>query len=108
MTDWRLALLVAALAAAALPSAAADVAVGRQKAQACAVCHGTLGLSSAPETPNLAGQPERYLVAQLQAYRSGKRQHEVMSIMAKPLSDADIDALAAWFASLVVEVKPPS
>ncbi len=107
MTGWRLAPLVTALAAVALPSAAADVAAGRQKAQACAVCHGTLGLSTAPDAPNLAGQPERYLATQLQAYRSGKRQHEVMSIMAKPLSDADIAALSAWFASLVVEVKPP-
>ena len=28
-----------------------------------------------------------------------------MSLMAKPLSDADIDDLAAWFASLKISVQ---
>ena len=99
--------LAAVLAMAAFPGRAADTSPGRQKARACAVCHGVLGLSSAPDAPNLAGQPELYLATQLQAYRSGKRQHEVMSVMAKPLSDDDIRELAAWFASLVIEVKTP-
>jgi len=47
-----------------------------------------------------------YIAAQLKAYRGGTRQHEVMTMMAKPLSDADIDNLAAWFASLKVQVQP--
>ena len=95
------------LLAAALPGAAVagDAAAGRQKAQACAVCHGPMGMAVAPETPNLAGEPEGYLARQLQAFRSGKRQHEVMNVIAKPLSDADIGDLAAWFASLKIELK---
>ena len=76
-------------------------------ARACAVCHGQQGLAVTPETPHLAGQPERYLGEQLKAYRNGKRQHEVMAVIAKPLSDEDIRDLAAWFASLKVEVKEP-
>lgn len=95
--------LAAALPGAAL--AAGDAAAGKQKAQACTVCHGPLGVAVAPETPNLAGDPEGYLVRQLRAFRSGARQHEVMSVMAKSLSDADIDNLAAWFASLKVEAR---
>ena len=59
----------------------------------------------APDAPNLAGQVEPYLAAQLNAYRSGRRTHEVMTLMAKPLSDADIDNLAAWFSSIRIEVK---
>ena len=100
-------LVAAALAlACSVPAAlAADPSVGRQKAQPCAVCHGALGLSATPDAPNLAGQPQVYVEAQLRAYRSGKRQHEVMAVMAKTLSDDDIRALAAWYASLVVEVK---
>ena len=101
----RGALLALVLVAAALPGAAADSAAGRQKARSCAVCHGALGLSSAADTPNLAGQPELYLATQLRAYRGGKRQHEVMSVMAKPLSDTDIDDLAAWFATIQLEAK---
>jgi cytochrome c553 len=73
------------------------------------VAHGTgaLGVATAPDTPHIAGQPERYLSEQLKAYRSGKRFHEVMSVMAKPLSDDDIGDLSAWFSSLTVEAKAP-
>jgi cytochrome c553 len=101
------AVLLALVAAAALPAAAADAAAGRQKAVACAVCHGALGLSNAPDAPNLAGQPAAYLAEQLKAYRGGARKHEVMTLMAKPLTDAEIDNLAAWFASLKLQVNPP-
>jgi cytochrome c553 len=93
-----------ALAAASWP-ASADAAAGRTKAQMCATCHGANGLAVAPNTPHLAGQPEPYLVEQLKAYRSGKRAHEVMGVVAKPLTDADIADLAAWFASLEIGLK---
>ena len=55
--------------------------------------------------PHLAGQPEVYLVEQLRNYRSGKRHHEVMSVIAKPLSDQDIEDLAQWYASLQIRVE---
>jgi cytochrome c553 len=84
---------------------ARDVDAGRAKAQACAVCHGPLGVSVAPATPNLAGQPAIYLDAQLRAYRSGTRKHEVMTVIARPLSDDDISNLAAWFASIKIEAQ---
>lgn len=61
-----------------------------------------------PETPHLAGQPANYLAAQLRAYRSGARKHEVMNVVAKPLSDAELEALAAWYASFLIEVKDPA
>lgn len=98
------------LMAAALPGAAvaADAAAGKQKAlQACAVCHGQLGIAAVPETPNLAGEPEGYIGRQLRAFRSGKRQHEVMGVIAKPLSDEEIDNLAAWFSSIKVTATAP-
>ena len=85
---------------------AAEVVAGRQKAAACAACHGQLGLSTTPDAPNLAGQPALYVATQLRAYRGGTRNHEVMSLMAKTLSDADIEELATWFSSLKVEVQP--
>jgi cytochrome c553 len=102
------ALLLAGLVslAGAAHAQSGDAAAGRQKAQACSVCHGQFGISTAPDAPNLAAQPAIYLAAQLRAYRSGERKHEVMSVMSRTLSDADIDNLAAWFASLQIEVKP--
>lgn len=84
-----------------------DVAAGRQKAQTCSVCHGPLGLSVTPDAPHLAGQPLIYLAAQLRAYRSGARKHEVMVFMAKPLSDDDINNLAAWFSSIRIDAQAP-
>ena len=84
---------------------ATDLVVGQQKAQLCAACHGPMGLAAMPNTPNLAGQPELYLAEQLKAYRSGKRIHEQMSLIAKPLSDADIANVSAWYASLQVQLK---
>jgi len=93
-------------ACAATGASAADISAGKARAgSACAVCHGVLGLSTLPNAPSLAGQPEIYLAEQLKNYRSGKRTHEVMSVIAKPLSDQDIDNLAAWYASLQIEVR---
>ncbi len=84
----------------------ADVAAGKLRAAtACAVCHGPQGLSMQPNVPHLAGQPEIYLVEQLRNYRSGKRHHEVMGVIAKPLSDQDIDNLAQWYGSLQLRVE---
>ncbi len=104
---WRRLAATLCMTAALLPAHANNVEAGRQKAQACTVCHGPLGLSSAPDAPHLAGQPALYTAAQLRAYRSGARKHEVMAVMAKPLTDDDIANLAAWFASLRVDVQPP-
>ncbi len=101
----RAGIFAAALTLAAAP-ALAGPAEGRQKAATCASCHGPLGQATMPNTPHLAAQPEPYLVEQLKAYRSGKRQHEIMSLIAKPLTDAEIADLAAWYASLQIEVKP--
>lgn len=88
-------------------AAAGDAATGREQARACAVCHGPTGLSARPDAPNLAGQPAIYVAAQLRAYRGGARKHEVMAVMAKALSDDDINNLAAWYESIAIEAKPP-
>jgi cytochrome c553 len=97
---------VACLALAALAAAGADLP-GRAKSRLCASCHGPFGISVQPDAPNLAGQLRTYLVAQLKAFRSGTRKHEVMSLMARNLTDDDIEALADWYASIPVEVKAP-
>ena len=85
----------------------ADPKAGRAKAAACALCHGQTGISVQPNAPNLAGQPPIYLEEQLRNYRSGKRLHEVMSVAAKSLSDADIEDLAAWYGAIRIEATAP-
>jgi len=85
---------------------ARDPVAGKVRAGMCAVCHGQMGLSQLPNAPHLAGQPVIYLVEQLKNYRSGKRENEVMSVIAKPLTDSEIDDLAAWYASIQISVVP--
>lgn len=84
-------------------TAEADIAAGQAAAISCQACHGKDGISLTPHTPNLAGQKELYLSNQLIAYRSGTRKNNIMSPLAKPLSDQEIANLAAYFASLPPE-----
>lgn len=101
-------LLAALVVAAASPSlAAGDAAAGKRKALACQTCHGLDGLSKLPEAPNLAGQPEPYLVKALDEFRKGVRKNEMMSIVAQSLSDADIADLTAYYAAIQITAKPP-
>ena len=77
-----------------------DAAAGKTKSATCAACHGANGISPNDMWPNLAGQKEGYLKAQLKAFRDGQRSNPMMAPMAAPLSDADIDDLAAYYSSL--------
>ena len=65
------------------------------------------GVAVNPEAPNLAGESAVYIEKQLRAFRSGARQHEVMSIIAKSLSDEDIGNLAAGYSAMKVSVELP-
>lgn len=102
-------LIAASLLAAVLsPSAAsAEASAGRQKAQACAVCHGIDGVAKTPDAANLAGESTIYLTRQLKAFRSGERKHEQMSIIARGLDDEDITDLSDWYSSLTIRVEMP-
>lgn len=66
----------------------------------CAACHGADGNSTAAMYPRLAGQYHDYLAQALREYRSGDRQNAIMSGFAKPLNDAEIDALSRYFAAM--------
>jgi cytochrome c553 len=79
---------------------AGDATAGKDKSAACTGCHGVNGISSNPMWPNLAGQQEGYLVKQLHAFRDGVRDDALMTPMARTLSDADIDNLAAYYSNL--------
>ncbi len=79
---------------------AGDITAGKAKVIAiCAECHGINGISVIANFPNLAGQKELYLLAQLKAFKTGKRKNPEMKYLVKLLSDADIANVAAFFAS---------
>jgi cytochrome subunit of sulfide dehydrogenase len=73
---------------------------GRNLAAGCAICHGTQGnaLPGAPVIP-LAGLPSQHIASQMRAFRDGTRPATVMHQIAKGYTDAQIDAMAAWFAA---------
>ncbi len=103
----RLFCLLTLAASCPLASSAADAAKGRDLARQCAVCHGRDGISKDPEAPNLAGQPVLYLEKSLTDYREGRREDRRMTLIAAPLSDADIKDLAAWYASIKLTAELP-
>ncbi|REF73374.1 c-type cytochrome [Paracoccus versutus] len=74
---------------------------GKGDVWSCASCHGGLG-QGAENTPRLAGLSQGYIAKQLQDFREGERQNEHMSFVAKGLSDAEIEGLAAYYAGLRV------
>src|SRR3712207_1690043 len=80
------------------PALAADASRGADLAAACAACHGDHGNSKTENIPSLAGHPAPYLSIQLILFREQQRQNEVMTPLAKGLSDEDIENLAAYFA----------
>jgi cytochrome c553 len=85
----------------ALNCAAADLEAGKAKANAvCAACHGANGVSVAGYIPNLAGQRDNYMSAQLSAFKSGARKNDIMSAIAAQLSKEDIANVVAYFTSL--------
>jgi cytochrome c553 len=74
----------------------------------CQSCHGADGRSGVPMYPHLAGQYRDYLVQSLKAYRSGARSNPTMNQQAKSLSDAEIQALATYYAEQEPAVRPLS
>ncbi len=81
-------------------TAAPDIAAGKESAAMCFSCHGPEGNSQNANFPILAGQKPGYLANQLRAFRDGKRKNGMMQNMVANLSDADMDNIAAYFASV--------
>lgn len=103
-----LALLIAACAARAQAPAAgaADTASAsalraRNWAAACAGCHGPAGRAPAGSpVPALAGRGQSELVGLMQDFKQGRREATVMQQIARGYSDAQIEAIAGWFAGV--------
>ena len=82
-------------------AAASPAALGEQYYGQCIACHG--GRGEGGIGPMLAGQTAADIVAKLTAYRAGQErgaQSALMYPVAKPMSDNDLDNLAAFVSSL--------
>lgn len=100
--------LLLTLGITGMAHAAGDAEAGQGKVAVCGACHGADGNSPAPNFPKLAGQGERYLLKQLQDIKAGStpgapegvgRKVLEMTGMLDPLSDQDLQDIAAYFSS---------
>jgi cytochrome c553 len=73
----------------------------------CRTCHGIDGYAAIPIAPHIGGEPKEYLEAQLMAFKTGAREHEMMSVVAASLSAQQISDVAAWYAAHEVEAILP-
>lgn len=86
--------------------AVGDAAAGQLKAAVCDGCHGIN--SSNPMAPELAGQPQSYIIQEINDFRSGLRKDPVMNAMVIPLiNEQDIKDIAAYYAGLPHQIEIP-
>ncbi len=78
----------------------ADDLQARNRAASCLTCH------AAGALPPLAGRPQADIVAAMRAFRDGSRASTVMQQIARGYSDAQVSAIAAWFAAMPVPTQP--
>lgn len=103
MLKKRYIAMAIALSMPMLANAAGDAAAGKAKSMMCSGCHGANGMAIAPMYPNLKGQNATYIVASLKAFKNKTRtgnQAAMMYGMAAPLSETDMENLAAYYSSL--------
>jgi sulfide dehydrogenase cytochrome subunit len=71
----------------------------RALAMNCAMCHGTDGRTvEGSSVAPLGGRPAAEIAAQMKAFKEGTRQATIMHQIAKGYSDAEIAAMADYFA----------
>lgn len=72
----------------------------RPLAATCSNCHGFEGVSVGGSMASIAGQSEEFLRGVMQEWRTGERFSTTMGRLLAGYSEAEIDALAAYFAAL--------
>jgi sulfide dehydrogenase cytochrome subunit len=90
--------LAAAIGFASIAAAGAASAGPPPGAASCTGCHPSSARVTSP-VPRLAGMDQAAIVKALQDFRSGARTGTVMDRIAKGFTDAEIQAIAAWYAA---------
>jgi len=74
---------------------AGDAAYGEYLSGECTACHNSSDADDG--IPSISGHSPEYFVTVMQAYKQGAREHPVMSMLARRLSNEEIAGLAAYF-----------
>ena len=109
-TPLRHAIALLLMACGGLPTAEATQPLDTmaQRMQACVVCHGKEGrATSQGYFPRIAGKPAGYLFNQLVNFREGRRRNATMAYLLDQMSDAYLQEIADYFASLDLPYPPP-
>lgn len=96
---FRAVLIAIGVGLLAGPALAAESPDGARFANACTSCHGIEG-HSVGAAPSLAGQAEADLIAKLRAFRDGSASATIMNRITRGYTEAEIEALAAYFSSV--------
>jgi cytochrome c553 len=89
--------LVAGLWSPCVAAADAGMARGQALVNACAACHGPDGRSQGA-IPSIDNLPADDFISALKAFRADARKGTVMNRLSKGVDDAEITAMAAYFA----------
>jgi len=87
--------------------ATGDPEHGKELSLTCAACHGADGNSTTALWPNIAGQNEKYIYQQLQAFKKGLqggRSDPSMTPLMQNLSVKDMEDIAAYFSTQTVKL----
>jgi cytochrome c553 len=101
--------LLGAISMPALTDDAKREAYGRHLARECTSCHRIDGVDNA--IPSIVGWPPNSFITTMKFYRDGSRTNPVMVSVASSLSEEQVQALAAFFASVPKPAKreaPPT
>jgi len=97
-TTLLIPLLTATLVAA--HAQAGDPAVGKQKAAACVVCHGSESFGGIFYTLQLAGRNADKLAIKTNKYKTGKILHPMMNLATAFFTEKEIEDITAYYKSL--------
>jgi cytochrome c553 len=89
-----------------------EIQNGKLKAKAiCSACHGingqATGAGNSVIIPNITAQQKNYLVARLMSYKSGEIKHPQMTVVAKMLSEQDINDVSEWYSKIKISIFDP-
>jgi cytochrome c553 len=80
------------------PAKADPIQAGKAAAAACAGCHGDTGVSQTAGIPSLVGLDPKYLVAAMNAYKTGARKNDAMKAVLSAATDSEIADMALFYA----------
>ena len=85
-------------------SGAGNIELGKAKSVYCGTCHGINGERELPlligGSSHLAGMGQSELMAGIKAYKEARRFHPMMQFFVMPMSNQDMEDIAAYYASL--------